>query len=122
MYILFILIILMHICIHILLQVSTQYQLTNSFFILKKTLCICHGELLFLLNKKAKQPILYSCQPLTEKQRKNRPQNAFTKQNRSTEGCSKLKRSVDMTSSGKNGLNIRTNASPKWDRIRCPEE
>ena len=37
------------------------------------------------------------------------------KQNRSTEGCSKLKRSVDMTSSGKNGLNIRTNASPKWD-------
>ena len=35
------------------------------------------------------------------------------KQNRSTEGCSILKRSVDMTSSGKNGLNIRTNASPK---------
>ena len=33
-------------------------------------------------------------------------------QNRSTEGCSKLKRSVDMTSSGMNGLNIRTNASP----------
>ena len=24
-----------------------------------------------------------------------------------------------MTSSGKNGLNIRTNASPKWDRTRC---
>ena len=47
--------------------------------------------------------------------------NAF-KQNRSTEGCSKLKRSVDMTSSGKNGLDIRTNASPKWDRTRCPEE
>ena len=46
----------------------------------------------------------------------------FIKQNRSTEGCSKLKRSVDMTSSGKNGLNIRTNASPKWDRTRCPEE
>ena len=44
------------------------------------------------------------------------------KQNRSTEGCLKLKRSVDMTSSGKNGLNIRTNASPKWDRTRCPEE
>ena len=44
------------------------------------------------------------------------------KQNRSTEGCSKLKRSVDITSSGKNGLNIRTNASPKWDRTRCPEE
>ena len=43
-------------------------------------------------------------------------------QNRSTEGCSKLIRSVDMTSSGKNGLNIRTNASPKWDRTRCPEE
>ena len=35
------------------------------------------------------------------------------KQNRSTEGCSKLRRSVDTTSSGKNGLNIRTNASPK---------
>ena len=44
------------------------------------------------------------------------------KQNRSTEGCSKLKRSVYMTSSGKNGLNIRTNASPKGDRTRCPEE
>ena len=39
-------------------------------------------------------------------------------QNRSTEGCSKLKRSVDTTSSGKNGLNIRTNASPKWDIFR----
>ena len=34
-------------------------------------------------------------------------------QNRSTEGCLKLKRSVDMTSSGKNGLNIRANASSK---------
>ena len=44
------------------------------------------------------------------------------KQNRSTEGCSKLERSVDMTSSRKNGLNIRTNASPKWDRTRCPEK
>ena len=44
------------------------------------------------------------------------------KKNRSTEGCSKLKRSVDMASSGKNDLNIRTDASPKWDRIRCPEE
>ena len=44
------------------------------------------------------------------------------KQNRSTEGCSKLKRSEDVTSSGKNGLNIRTNASPKWDRTRCPDE
>ena len=27
-----------------------------------------------------------------------------------------------MTSSRKNGLNIRTNASPKLDRARCPEE
>ena len=36
-----------------------------------------------------------------------------SKQNRSTEGCSKLKRSVDMTSPENNGLNIRTNASPK---------
>ena len=44
----------------------------------------------------------------------------LVEQNRSAEGCSKLKRSVDMTSSGKNGLNIRTNASPKWDRTRCP--
>ena len=34
------------------------------------------------------------------------------KQNRSTEGCSKLKRSIDMTSSGKNGLNIRTMQVP----------
>ena len=49
-------------------------------------------------------------------------QTGGVKQNRSTEGCSRLKRSVDMTSSGKNGLNIRTNASPKWDRTRCPEE
>ena len=49
----------------------------------------------------------------------------YWKQNRSTEGCSKLTRSVDMTSSGKNGLNIRTNASPKWEgpgvrRSNCP--
>ena len=48
--------------------------------------------------------------------------NKPSKQTRSTEGCSKLKRCVDMTSSGKNGLNIRTNASPKWDRTRCPKE
>ena len=47
--------------------------------------------------------------------------SVYDKQNRSTEGCSKLKRSVDMTSSGKNDLNIRTNASPKWDMTRCPE-
>ena len=45
-----------------------------------------------------------------------------SRQNRSTEGCSQLKKSVDMTSSGKNGLNIRTNASPNWDRTRYPEE
>ena len=32
------------------------------------------------------------------------------KQNLRTEGCSKLKRSVHMTSSGMNGFNIRTNA------------
>ena len=43
-------------------------------------------------------------------------------QNRTKEGCSKLKRSVDITSSGKNGLNMRTNASPKWDKTGCPEE
>ena len=30
--------------------------------------------------------------------------------------------SGNMTSSGENDLNIRTNASPKWDRTRCPEE
>ena len=48
--------------------------------------------------------------------------NYKTKQNRSTEGCSKLKRSVDMTSSGKNGLNIRKNASPKWDRTKCKSQ
>ena len=47
---------------------------------------------------------------------------SYKEQNRSTEGCSKLKRSVDMTSSGKNGLNITKNASPKRDRTRCPEE
>ena len=34
-------------------------------------------------------------------------QNEVEGQNRSTEGCSKFKRSVDMTSSGKNDLNIR---------------
>ena len=44
------------------------------------------------------------------------------KENISTKGCSKLKRSGDKTSSVINGINIRTNASPKWDRIRCPEE
>ena len=49
-------------------------------------------------------------------------QNSGAKQNRSTEGCSKLKRSVDITSSGKSGLNIRTNASPKLDMTRCLEE
>ena len=49
-------------------------------------------------------------------------QTKLSEENRSTEGCSMIKRSVDMTSSGKNGLNIRTNASPKWDRTRCPEE
>ena len=38
--------------------------------------------------------------------------SGMLKQNRSTEGCSKLKRSVDMTSSGKNGLNIRTMQIP----------
>ena len=31
-------------------------------------------------------------------------------------------KSENMTSSGENGLNIRTNASPKWDRTRCQEE
>ena len=45
-----------------------------------------------------------------------------TKQNRSTEGYSKIKKSIGMTSSGMNGLNIRTNASPKWDRTRCSDE
>ena len=33
---------------------------------------------------------------------------------RSSVGCSKLKRSVDMTSSGKNGLNIRKMQVPNW--------
>ena len=28
----------------------------------------------------------------------------------------------NMTSSGENDLNIRTHASFKWDRTRCPEE
>ena len=31
-------------------------------------------------------------------------------------------KSRDMTSSGENGPNIRTNASSKRDRTRCPEE
>ena len=66
---------------------------------------------------------IHSCVTLYEETRAERALLRFsTKQNRSTERCSKLKRSVDMTSSGKNGLNIRTNASPKWDRTRCPEE
>ena len=38
-------------------------------------------------------------------------------QNRSTEGCSKLKRCVDMTSLGKNGLNIRTNKFANWCNV-----
>ena len=46
----------------------------------------------------------------------------IVKQIRSTERSSKFKRSVDMTSSGTNGLNIRTNVSSKWDMTRCPEE
>ena len=63
--------------------------------------------------------------PITEEQKLLFVDEAASdaeRQNRSTEGRSKLKRSVDMTSSGKNGLNIRTNASPKWNRTRCPEE
>ena len=47
--------------------------------------------------------------------------NKSSMQNKSTEGRSKLKRSVDMTRSGKNGLNIRTNANAKWDRTRYLE-
>ena len=35
------------------------------------------------------------------------------KQNRSTERCPKIKRSEDITSSGMNGLKIRTHASPE---------
>ena len=31
-------------------------------------------------------------------------------------------KSENMTSSGKNGINVRTNANPKWDRTRYPEE
>ena len=33
---------------------------------------------------------------------------------------SEIKKSEDLTSFGKTGLIIRTYASPKWDRIRCP--
>ena len=32
----------------------------------------------------------------------------WTKENKSTEGCPKLKRSVDMTSSGMNSLNVKS--------------
>ena len=46
----------------------------------------------------------------------------ISKQNRSTEECSKLKRFVDMTRSGKNGLNIRTNASPKMGQDQVSGE
>ena len=50
---------------------------------------------------------------------------SLTKQNRSTEGCSKLKRSVDMTSSGKNCLDIRkmlvpNGTRPGVRRSKCP--
>ena len=31
-------------------------------------------------------------------------------------------KSGNMTSSEENGLNIRTNASPKWEKTRCPIE
>ena len=34
------------------------------------------------------------------------PTQLYGKQSRSTKGCSKLKRSVDMRSSGKNGVNL----------------
>ena len=51
----------------------------------------------------------------------NRYSDRISNQNRSTGGCSNSK-SENMKSSGENGLKIRTNASPKWDRTRCPEE
>ena len=69
---------------------------------------------------KMSQPIRWRVAILVFRSARNLVEDV--KQNRSTDGCSTLKRSVDMTSSGKNGLNIRTNASPKWDRTRCPEE
>ena len=46
----------------------------------------------------------------------------FIWENRGTEGCWKLQRFIDMKSSGQNGPNVRTNASPKWGRTRCLEE
>ena len=42
--------------------------------------------------------------------------NDIDKQNQSTEGCSKLKKFVDMISSGINGLNIRTNARSQMEQ------
>ena len=45
-------------------------------------------------------------------------QSIDSKQNRSAEGCSKLKRSADMTSSGKNDLNIRVNANGTGPCVR----
>ena len=45
-------------------------------------------------------------------------QSSVEGQSRSTEGCSKLKRSEDMTSSGKNGLNIITNDIPLSEELR----
>ena len=41
--------------------------------------------------------------------------------NRSTEGCSKLKKSGNKTSSGKISI-LEHLQVPKWDRTRCPEE
>ena len=42
------------------------------------------------------------------------------RQNRSTEGCSKLKRSVDMTSSGKNGAKVPNGTGPGVRRSKRP--
>ena len=46
--------------------------------------------------------------------------NSINRQNRSTEGFSKIERSVDMTRSGTNGLNIRTNAREKGRDLTQP--
>ena len=47
-------------------------------------------------------------------------EESCNKQTRSTEGCSKFKNQE--TSSGEIFLDIRTHASPKVDRTRCPDE
>ena len=44
------------------------------------------------------------------------------KQNKKYRGMFEIQSPKNMTSSGENGLNIKTNESPKWNKTSCPVE